>query len=394
MPKTGVYWFRKALRLHDNDALLKATQECDILYPVFFLDPAFTDDKKMEIDNGLAPSKLKGTGIDKPSANVFQFFFETMDDLNKSLKKLSSQLIVFRGNPRELFPIIFKEWNINCLYFENDTEPYALDRDSIVSNICQKNGIKIYDSFGHTLYDPKYLLSKYNEVPPKTYKAFCNLLDKCSDPMKPIKPIDSIPKMDVNKVKKVGKLLENTFNIKQYGFKVPNIIEIGYKKEDIGQIPIKGGESNALKMLAKHVKNTKFICDFSKPMTSPNSLKPSTTMLSPYVTNGSLSVRLFWHEINNVIKGRSHTMPPTSLHGQLYFREWFYLLSSVTPNFHQMIDNPICRQIPWGKYDSDKVYKWEYSQTGYPFIDALMTQLRETGWMHHLGRHAVACFFS
>ena len=60
------------------------------------------------------------------------------------------------------------------------------------------------------------------------------------------------------------------------------------------------------------------------------------------------------------------------------------------------------------------------ARTGYPFIDAIMTQLREegiemvrsslchieaeqfefefapfaTGWIHHLARHAVACFLT
>lgn len=27
---------------------------------------------------------------------------------------------------------------------------------------------------------------------------------------------------------------------------------------------------------------------------------------------------------------------------------------------------------------------------GFPWIDALMRQLKETGWIHHLGRHSVA----
>ena len=31
---------------------------------------------------------------------------------------------------------------------------------------------------------------------------------------------------------------------------------------------------------------------------------------------------------------------------------------------------------------------------GYPWIDAAMTQLREQGWLHHLARHAVACFLT
>lgn len=31
---------------------------------------------------------------------------------------------------------------------------------------------------------------------------------------------------------------------------------------------------------------------------------------------------------------------------------------------------------------------------GYPWIDAIMTQLRQWGWMHHLARHCVACFLT
>jgi cryptochrome len=31
---------------------------------------------------------------------------------------------------------------------------------------------------------------------------------------------------------------------------------------------------------------------------------------------------------------------------------------------------------------------------GYPWIDACMTQLRNEGWIHHLARHAVACFLT
>ena len=32
--------------------------------------------------------------------------------------------------------------------------------------------------------------------------------------------------------------------------------------------------------------------------------------------------------------------------------------------------------------------------TGFPYIDAMMRQLDATGWMHHLGRHAVSCFLT
>lgn len=37
---------------------------------------------------------------------------------------------------------------------------------------------------------------------------------------------------------------------------------------------------------------------------------------------------------------------------------------------------------------------WKEARTGYPYIDAVMTQLRATGWVHHLARHSAACFLT
>ena len=61
--------------------------------------------------------------------------------------------------------------------------------------------------------------------------------------------------------------------------------------------------------------------------------------------------------------------------------------------FMQTEGNPEIRQIPWDDND-DFVQRWRNAQTGYPWIDAIMTQLRQWGWMHHLARHSVACFLT
>jgi cryptochrome len=50
-------------------------------------------------------------------------------------------------------------------------------------------------------------------------------------------------------------------------------------------------------------------------------------------------------------------------------------------------------EIPWDD-DPELLAAWKEGRTGYPFIDAAMTQLRQTGWIHHLARHAVACFLT
>ena len=42
----------------------------------------------------------------------------------------------------------------------------------------------------------------------------------------------------------------------------------------------------------------------------------------------------------------------------------------------QMDGNPEIKQIPW-KNDPELVRAWEEARTGYPWIDAIMTQLRQ-----------------
>lgn len=71
----------------------------------------------------------------------------------------------------------------------------------------------------------------------------------------------------------------------------------------------------------------------------------------------------------------------------------FQITGSITPNFDRMQGNPICCQIPWQKNDVH-LRAWTEGRTGYPFIDAVMRQLRKEGWIHHLARHAVACFLT
>jgi cryptochrome len=75
------------------------------------------------------------------------------------------------------------------------------------------------------------------------------------------------------------------------------------------------------------------------------------------------------------------------------WREFFYLVAYKTSNFDRIEGNSICRQIAWND-DSELLAAWTEGRTGYPWIDAVMGQLREEGWIHHLARHAVACFLT
>merc|ERR1711978_522908 len=75
------------------------------------------------------------------------------------------------------------------------------------------------------------------------------------------------------------------------------------------------------------------------------------------------------------------------------WRDFFICCGANIQNFDKMKGNPKCKQIDWDD-DEEKLNKWKEGKTGFPFIDAIMTQLRSEGWIHHLARHAVACFLT
>lgn len=198
-------------------------------------------------------------------------------------------------------------------------------------------------------------------------------------------------------------------------FAVPTMEELGLLP---ATSPHRGGETLALGVLDAIISNETYTATFEKPKTAPSAFSPqATTLLSPHIHFGALSVRLFYWRAQDVVssyRGQAST-PPTSLTGQLLFRDMYFgAQASLGYTFSQTFNNPIARFIPWhlpskidpdtklitGEYTIDSpaaqthFLRWKYGRTGFPWVDALMRQLRHEGWIHHLGRHMVACFLT
>jgi len=88
----SLIWFRKGLRVHDNPALEYASKGSEFMYPVFVIDPHY-----MESD----PSAFS-PGSSRAGVNRIRFLLESLKDLDSSLKKLGSRLLVFKGEPGEV----------------------------------------------------------------------------------------------------------------------------------------------------------------------------------------------------------------------------------------------------------------------------------------------------
>ncbi|KAK7294117.1 hypothetical protein RJT34_17000 [Clitoria ternatea] len=366
----SLMWFRKGLRIHDNPALEFASREASHLYPLFVIDPHY-----MKPDpNAFSP------GSSRAGLNRINFLLQSLVDLDLNLKKLGSRLLILKGDPAEVVIRCLKEWNIRNLCFEYDTEPYYQALDVKVKNYALASGIEVFSPVSHTLFNPTDIIKKNGGKPPLSYQAFIKLAGEPPPPLTTV--LTSLPS--------VGLLGSCVIS------EVPTIRDLGYGDDEQDEFsPFKGGESEALKRLDEYMKDKKCVANFEKPKGNPTAfLRPATTVLSPYLKFGCLSSRYFYQRIQDVYKTMpKHTSPPVSLTGQLLWREFFYTAAFGTPNFDRMRGNRICKQIPWK--DGDKLLEaWREARTGFPWIDAIMIQLQQWGWMHHLARHCVACFLT
>lgn len=65
-------------------------------------------------------------------------------------------------------------------------------------------------------------------------------------------------------------------------------------------ITFQGGESLALRRMEEHIADKEWVVQFEKPKGNPAALEPATTVLSPYLKFGCLSVRVFYQRLQQV----------------------------------------------------------------------------------------------
>ena len=380
--RTGIIWFRNALRLNDNRVLvesLKSTNSETIL-PIYILD--------------------KEALTFKNNNNRIKFLYESLIDLDAQFKaKFGSNLTILNGNSEIIFRKLLENdlLDISEIFTDYSNKPDDVKKVNSLQRILSKNtsvNLRIISKV-NTLTNIEKVTNQENFKPPKTMKdmekIFSNIFPKDETDFYSVdEPLD---------VPEIAKSLPDNYSeaIKDYIFDAEEELSL-FKKDSKSYF--KGGESEALVRLEKKVSSEEeYIRNFRKPRTTStndpeNPLEPETTGLSPYLSFGCLSPRLLWKETEKCYRNGEHSQPPESMHGQLLFREMFYLLSKSVERWDSDTNNSMCKKIEWGAYNSNKMDLWEKGETGFPYIDAMMRQLDATGWMHHLGRHAVSCFLT
>ena len=353
MQKIGIYIFRRDLRLTDNIGLLNLIKEVDIILPIFILD-------KNQI-------KKTNNNVNYFSNNAVQFMCNSLNNLSEQLEKYNSYLRLFYGNPEKIIKKLIKYIKLTYtniyLGYNCDYSKYSNKRDTIIDNIALKNNVILIKTKDDYTLIPLHLLPKADNNGFKQFGAFYK----------------NAQKHTINKPIKIlfKNFMEKNIKIK-FEYNKENLFKFYKQNNLIAQI---GGRSNAIKIL-KNIKNFKDYNNFR------DKLSYSTTNISAYLNFGCISIR----EMYNTVK--TDLGKDSILLKQLYWRD-FYLQALIflkDGNEYKHMDDRY-NKIKWKNNKSD----WETllkAQTGFLIIDAAITEMKTTGFMHNRARMIVGVFWT
>lgn len=353
----NIFIHHRDLRIFDNTTLIKMNKELENVTSIFIFPPEQINKKKNKYF----------------SDNSVQFMIESLIELNDIYKKYNSQLYFFKGDIEKILNSINKENKIENIGFNFDYSPYAIKRDKNIKKFCEKNKIKTFIEEDYPLF-------------PFTNKETFSGSDKPYTVFTPFKN-NLIKKYKVKKPDKFKKFNFKNIKLNSNKFLISNIKDLhkfyNYNKD----INVKGGRGKAL-IILKNIKN------WDKYNDKRNCMDYKTTFLSAYLHFTCVSIREVYHKILKKLGDDNDLIT------ELIWRDFYMNISYFFP---KLLDGMINKnnksfreeydKIPWNK-DNKTFKKWCEGRTGYPIVDACMTQMNKTGYMHNRGRMIVASFLT
>lgn len=82
----------------------------------------------------------------------------------------AQKLLVLRGSPQQVLPLVWSQWKITDMYIEKDTAAYARQRDQAIIELAKEVApeLKVHVLMGHNLLDPEEVVIKGNKGQPTT----------------------------------------------------------------------------------------------------------------------------------------------------------------------------------------------------------------------------------
>lgn len=347
-----VVWFKKDLRLFDHQPLARAASEGPVLL-LYIIEPSLW----------AQPDQ---------SSRHYQHMLQCLADLQKQLSLYQAQLVIKVSEVVPLLEKIHKKNPITTLYSHQETgNLWSSLRDKKVRSWAKCHGVK-WEEFRQNgvirgLADRAswqqhwYAWARSPLIPePKSIQAM-------------VLPSDRIPTTG----------------------------DLGLAHDGIGQAII-GGRSEALARLQSFLQGRGK--HYTKAMSSPITAFEACSRLSADFAFGSLSLKEVFQHAESALKNlNSYPMTDQllwrsalqSLMRRLRWHCHFIQKLEDEPSIEYQALHPAFRSL-WLPQDENAAYRtaWEQGQTGFPYIDACMRCLKQTGWINFRARAMLISFAS
>ena len=335
MKEINIVWFKRDLRVIDNEALYESSINCDVL-PIYII----------ERDIWLQKSHSK---------RQWDFCKECLNELKEDLEKTGQSLVLKIGNVIDVFEELKNTFKIKGIYSHEETgDNLSYKRDQIVRKWSKENNIE------------------WNEY--KQFAVFRGNINR-----------NNWSKLREKHLEK--EIIKQTYNFKSLDIesdKLPTYEFFRFEKDHC-EGRLKGGRKEAIKKLNDFIENK--INNYSRDISSPERSFYSCSRLSPYISWGCISMREIFKKVANS-KSKNIKMFTNRLVWHCHFIQKL----ESEPNIEFREFHPYFSNI---RTKNDHFLKiWSEGKTGYPFLDACMRSLNHNGWINFRMRAMLMSFAS
>lgn len=344
---TAIMWFRRDLRLADNPAWVCAVQSGETL-PVFILDDAVQNEHQLG----------EATCV---------WLHHSLQHLNTAL---SDKLNVYRGDLSDILVKLVKQYQVATVCWNTCAEPWQDKHDAEIAKQLRSMGVDVRVFNSNYLWDINQISKDdgtfYKVFTPFKRRAFTIApSDPVTEPLNKTLLRDHKNKLTIEKLKLLPAIKWYPPTLKEWHI----------------------GEKAAIKKLENWIE--KNLINYKKGRDFPSF--DSVSRLSPHLHFGEISPRQIWQAIESIGAHFAKQMDIEHFLSELIWREFSAYLLHHFPalpnkNFNAKFDG-----FPW-RNNAKLFNAWKKGQTGYPFVDAGMRELWQTGYMHNRVRMVVASF--
>ncbi|MFY7759357.1 cryptochrome/photolyase family protein [Aquidulcibacter sp.] len=353
--RPSLVWFREDLRIDDHPALAAAAQAGPVC-AVYILE--------------------EGADLGRPLGGALKWWLHhSLTSLLASLAEHGIELILLRGDPRQLIPTLAKSLGAESVHWNRRYYAWSRPVDAAIKADLTGLGVQVGTHKAYVLTEPWEIKTGSGgnfKVFTPFFRAAQSSCDAWAEHAAPAPKLTGCTSSQINSA-----ALDDW-----------DLLPIAPDWSGGLSQTWQPGEVGAHKRLKHFIE--KALLGYGEGRNIPS--KPATSFLSPHLHFGEISIRRVW----NAARAAMRANPALQHDGQVFlselgWREFSTQLIYHYEDFPQESWKEAFRSFPW-KNDSSAVRAWQRGQTGYPIVDAGMRQLWKTGWMHNRVRMIVASF--